>query len=215
MASKFQYAIFDLDGTLLDTLVDLMNAVNFALEKYGQPPRTYEEIRHFVGNGIRNLVLRSVADGTTEEEFEYIFWTFKEYYSKHSQDNTKPYDGVLEVLEWLKEKGVPTAIVSNKIDSAVKQLCEDFFTTVDFAVGEREGVPRKPAPDNVLWAMENLGADPNTTVYIGDSEVDVLTAKNSNLPCLSVLWGFRSREEVEAAGGTTFVSEPEQLKEYF
>lgn len=215
MASKYQYAVFDLDGTLLDTLVDLMNAVNFALEKYGQPPRTYEEIRHFVGNGIRTLVSRSVVEGTPDEEFEDIFSAFKEYYSKHSQDNTRPYDGVLEMLEWLSEKGVPTAIVSNKIDSAVKQLCEEFFTTVDFAVGEREGVPRKPAPDNVLWAMENLGADPNSTVYIGDSEVDVLTAKNSNLPCLSVLWGFRTREEVEAAGGTTFVSKPEELKEYF
>ena len=193
--------LFDLDGTLLDTLEDLKDGVNYALRTLGYPERSLEEVRRFVGNGARRLMELAVPEGTDGEE---AFAVFKPYYDAHCQIKTKPYDGIPEALEYLKEK-YPIAIVSNKPDSAVKALCADYFPGI-YALGEASGCPRKPAPDMVFKAMEAIGVD--TSVYVGDSEVDVLTAKNAGVPCLSVLWGFRDREELE---NTHFCEETSEL----
>ena len=182
--------LFDLDGTLLDTLEDLKDGVNHALRTLGYPERTLEEVRTFVGNGARKLMELSVPEGTDGEE---AFRVFKPYYDSHCQIKTKPYAGIPEALEVLKGK-YPVAIVSNKPDSAVKSLCADYFPGI-YALGEAAGCPRKPAPDMVFKAMEAIGVE--SCIYVGDSEVDVLTAQNAGVPCLSVLWGFRNREELE------------------
>ena len=182
--------LFDLDGTLLDTLEDLKDSVNHTLRSLGYPERTLEEVRRFVGNGARRLIDQAVPEGADGEE---AFNLFKPYYDAHCQIKTKPYDGIPEALESLKAK-YPMAIVSNKPDSAVKALCADYFPGM-YALGEAPGCPRKPAPDMVFKAMEAIGVE--RCIYVGDSEVDVLTAKNAGMPCLSVLWGFRDREEME------------------
>ena len=182
--------LFDLDGTLLDTLDDLHDGVNYALETLGYPLRSREEVRLFVGNGARRLMELAVPKGADVEE---AFRVFKTYYDAHCQIKTKPYDGIPEVLEGLKGK-YPMAIVSNKPDSAVKSLCADYFPGI-YALGEAPDCPRKPAPDMVYKAMGQIGVD--SCVDVGDSEVDVLTAKNANVPCLSVLWGFRNREDMD------------------
>ena len=185
----------DLDGTLLDTLQDLANAVNYALEQQGMPKRTLEEVRQFVGNGVRLLIIRAVPDGESNPLFEETFALFKEYYGKHCNDNTKPYAGVVELIETLKEKGYAVAIVSNKIDFAVKELNDLYFKgIVPVAIGEKEGIRRKPAPDTVYEALKELGKTKEEAVYVGDSDVDLETAKNSGMPCISVLWGFRDKE---------------------
>ena len=187
--------VFDLDGTLLDTLQDLANAVNYALEQQGMPKRTLEEVRQFVGNGVRLLMIRAVPDGERNPLFEETFALFKEYYGKHCNDNTKPYAGVVELIETLKEKGYAVAIVSNKIDFAVKELNDLYFKgIVPVAIGEKEGIRRKPAPDTVFEALKALGKTKEEAVYVGDSDVDLETAKNSGMPCISVLWGFRAKE---------------------
>ena len=207
--------VFDLDGTLLDTLQDLANAVNYALEQQGMPKRTLEEVRQFVGNGVRLLMIRAVPDGERNPLFEETFALFKEYYGKHCNDNTKPYAGVVELIETLKEKGYAVAIVSNKIDFAVKELNEIYFEgIVQAAIGEREGVARKPAPDMVHTALAELGKPADTAVYIGDSDVDVMTAKNSGLPCISVLWGFRDKEFLMEHGATNFAEKPEDIVKF-
>ena len=196
--------LWDLDGTLLDTLEDLMDGVNYALHQFGLPPRTYEEIRQFVGNGAANLISRAVegrADG------QAVLDTFKTYYNAHCQVKTKAYDGVLEALAQLGEK-YPMAIVSNKPDSAVKPLCEQYFPGI-YSLGERAGCPRKPAADMVFAAMKDIGVE--TCVYVGDSEVDVATAKNAGVTCLSVLWGFRDREALKKAGAEYFCEDTKDL----
>ena len=193
--------LFNLDGTLLDTLEDLKDGVNHALRTLGYPERSLEEVRRFVGNGARKLMELAVPDGADGEE---AFSVFKPYYDAHCQVKTKPYAGIPEALEDLKEK-YPIAIVSNKPDSAVKALCADYFPGI-YALGEAADCPRKPAPDMVFKAMEAIGVD--ACIYVGDSEVDVLTAKNARVPCLSVLWGFRHREEIE---NTHFCEEVSQL----
>ena len=182
--------LWDLDGTLLDTLEDLMDGVNYALDQYGLPPRTLEEIRQFVGNGAGQLIRRAV-DGRADEGA--VLETFRNYYNAHCQIKTRPYAGVEEALAKLGEK-YPMAIVSNKPDSAVKPLCAQYFPGF-YALGERSDCPRKPAPDMVFKAMADLCVD--TCIYVGDSEVDVATAKNAGVKCLSVLWGFRKREELD------------------
>ena len=193
--------LFDLDGTLLDTLEDLKDAVNYALGTLGYPERTLEEVRIFVGNGARKLMDLAVPAGGDGDE---AYRVFKAYYDAHSKIKTKPYDGIPEVLETLKGK-YPLAIVSNKPDSAVKSLCNDFFPGI-YALGEAPDCPRKPAPDMVFKAMKEIGVD--ACIYVGDSEVDVLTAKNAGVPCLSVLWGFRNREDMD---NTYFCEEVSQL----
>lgn len=206
--------IFDLDGTLLDTLDDLRDALNHALTAHSYPTRTLDETRRFVGNGIRNLVSRGVPAGTSDAEIDAVFETFKPYYQAHCLDKTKPYDGIMELLTRLKRDGYPIAVVSNKADSAVQTLCGRFFPgLVDFAVGERQNVRRKPAPDSVLAALDALKVTKSQAVYVGDSEVDIQTARNAGLPCISVTWGFRTEKTLLEAGAERFAHTPEELWE--
>lgn len=196
--------IFDLDGTLLDTLEDLKDAVNHVLEQFGYPQRTMEEIRRFVGNGAANLIRQAVPEGVDPQP---VLAAFHAFYDTHCRIKTGPYEGIMEMLEELREQ-YPVAVVSNKPDTAVKALCAEYFPGV-YARGESADCPRKPAPDMVHQAMEALGVE--RCVYVGDSEVDVVTAKNAGVPCLTVLWGFRDREELEQAGATHFCAHPKQI----
>ena len=198
---KYKYVIFDLDGTILDTLDDLADAANAALASQGYPQRTRDEVRMFVGNGIRKLIERATPDGVTDEEIVRTHEAFTAYYSAHCKDKTKPYDGIPELVAALKDKGIRSAVVSNKADYAVKKLCEEYFGDLfEISIGEREGIRKKPAPDTVFEVMRVLGAAPEETVYIGDSDVDVLTAKNSGIDCIGVSYGFRGREFLESHG---------------
>ena len=198
--------LFDLDGTLLDTLEDLMDATNYALATYGHPARTLQEIRRFVGNGAENLILKALPEDH-KEDLTKTLATFRTYYNAHCQVKTRPYAGVLEALKTLGEK-YPIAIVSNKPDSAVKPLCADYFPGI-YGLGETAGCPRKPAADMVFKAMKEIGVD--RCVYVGDSEVDVLTSKNADVPCVCVLWGFRDKEDMEAVGGSIYCEKTEDL----
>ena len=189
--------IFDMDGTLLDTLEDLTDAVNVALEQNGYPQRTLEEVRYFVGNGAGDLIRRAVPEGADTKP---VMDAFLKWYGAHCQDKTRPYDGIPEALEELK-KDYPLAVVSNKPDYAVKLMSEVLFPGVH-GVGEKQGIPRKPAPDMLLKAMQDLGVD--RCVYVGDSDVDVITAAGVGADCASVLWGFRDEPEIRAAGGAYF-----------
>ena len=186
--------IFDLDGTLLNTLDDLAKSVNYALEKHCLPLRSMREIRSFLGNGIRFLMKKSVGEciAADEEQFNVVFRSFKEYYMAHCLDSTKPYDGIINLLQNLKEKKYKMAIVSNKLQPAVTELNKYFFyDLIPVAIGESANVRRKPYPDSVIEAIKQLGSSTKTTVYIGDSEVDIETAKKAEISCISVLWGFR------------------------
>ena len=187
--------LFDLDGTLLDTLEDLLDATNYALAVHGFPGRTLPELRRFVGNGAYNQMRLSVPEGTGSETIQAVLDTYKPYYTEHCQIKTKPYDGILEMLAVLKER-YPIAIVSNKPDAAVKALCAKYFPGY-YALGETADCPRKPAADMVFKAMAAIGVE--QCVYVGDSEVDVRTAKNAGVPCVSVLWGFRDKEDMPDA----------------
>ena len=211
---SYQTYIFDLDGTLLDTLGDLAASVNYAMRTHGMPEHTVDEVRCFVGNGVRRLMERAVPVGTAHPVFEAAFATFRRHYMEHSLDTTRPYEGIPEMLYELKRRGRHTAVVSNKFDTATKELCRHFFAdTIDVAVGEHEaeGIRKKPAPDTVLQALSLLGVGQEGTVYVGDSDVDILTARNSGLPCISVLWGFRDREFLLAHGAETFITQPSEL----
>ena len=210
--SKYNAIIWDMDGTLLDTLDDLTDSVNAALAEFRLPVRTRNEIKRFVGNGIMKLVERSVPDGKEQAQFEEIFSFFKNHYDKNCRNKTKPYDGLEKVLPELKAQGYRMAIVSNKIDSAVKELAELYFgETIDTAIGETKGKRSKPYPDMVFDAMRILDAKTEESVYIGDSEVDLKTAENSGLNCISVSWGYREKMELQALGAKTIVDTPEEL----
>ena len=210
----YHTVVFDLDGTLLDTLDDLADATNAALRACGYPPRDREEVRSFVGNGVRLLIERAVPKGTEEAAVERCFALFKEQYSKLMCCKTKPYNGILPLLEALREGGVSCAVVSNQYDGAVKQLSDTHFGgLVGVSIGERTGVRRKPAPDSVLEALRLLGSGAEGAIYAGDSDVDVQTAHNAGLPCIGVTWGFRSRSVLEEAGADFLVDTPEQLLE--
>ena len=199
--------LFDLDGTLLNTLDDLADATNATLSHFGCPARTKEEVRQFVGNGAERLIRLALPGRQNDPDVAEVLAFFKDYYAAHSQIKTCPYEGVLEALE--EVKGVfPVAIVSNKPDNAVKILCRQYFGDV-FALGESSACPRKPAPDMVYKAMDAIGAE--RCIYVGDSEVDVLTAKNAGAPCLCVLWGFRDKETLLAAGAEHFCQTPADL----
>ena len=202
--------LFDLDGTLLDTMDDLADAANVTLAHFGHPRRSTEEVRSFVGNGAERLLQLSFPENTSKEELAEALAFFKTYYPAHSQEKTKPYDGILESLAAIK-KEFPVAIVSNKPDIAAKPLCRDFFGEDIYAIGESSLCPRKPAPDMVYHAMKAIGAD--CCVYVGDSEVDVRTAQNAGVPCLCVLWGFRSKAELLEAGAEHFCEKPADLLE--
>ena len=193
--------IFDLDGTLLDTLEDLTDSVNYAMEQFKLPVRTIEEVRSFVGNGVAKLIERCIPQGVQNPSYERILAAFKEYYALHCEDKTRPYDGIMEMLDQLSKKGYHMAIVSNKFDGAVKKLNEKYFKTyISVAIGESTTVKKKPAPDMVYQALGELSADLSHAVYVGDSEVDLQTAANVPMPCVSVLWGFRTEEELNQAG---------------
>ncbi|MBR6173500.1 MAG: HAD-IA family hydrolase [Eubacterium sp.] len=208
---KYKAIIFDLDGTLLDTLEDLKNAVNYALNQKGfSGQHTLSEMRRFFGNGIL-YALRQAEPGASEEELSGVVSVFKEYYEQHCLDNTRPYCGVSELVKKLKEEGYLMAIVSNKVDGAVKELAQRFFPEITVAIGERTGIRRKPAPDTVFQAMKELGVTVEEAVYIGDSEVDLATARAAGLPCISVLWGFRDRDMLTAEGAECFVETPEEI----
>ena len=201
--------LFDLDGTLLNTLEDLTDATNYALMQFGYPARTLEQVRRAIGNGAANQIRKSLPEGTPEETVQQVLSAYKPYYTDHCQIKTRPYEGVLEALEILREK-YPVAIVSNKPDAAVKALCAEYFPGI-YALGETAGCPRKPAADMVYKGMEAIGAE--CCIYVGDSEVDVLTANNAGVPCLCVLWGFRDKEDMTAVGGMHFCEEPRHLTE--
>ncbi len=199
--------LFDLDGTLLDTLEDLLDATNYALSLQGYPPRTLEQLRRAVGNGAKNQIRRSLPEGTPEEKVEAVLAAYKPYYTAHCQNKTRPYGGIPEALEALRGK-FPLAIVSNKPDPAVKALCGGMFPGI-YALGEVPGCPRKPDPAMLRKAMAEIGAD--RCIYVGDSEVDIRTAREAGCPCLSVLWGFRDREVLEAAGAEHLCRTPEEM----
>lgn len=206
--------IFDLDGTLLDTLDDLSAAVNHALHAYGMPEHSRDAVRQFVGNGVRMLMKRAIPDGDQNPQFDAVFSTFRQYYLAHSLDTTRPYDGIPAMLATLRQRGCRLAVVSNKFYAATQELCRHFFPdTIEVAVGEHEaeGIRKKPAPDTVVEALGQLGVDRCNAVYVGDSDVDIETARNAGLPCISVLWGFRDRDFLTASGATTFITTPEEL----
>lgn len=212
----YQTAIFDLDGTLLDTLEDLYIAVNAALERRSLPPRTRDEVRMFVGNGVEMLIRRAVPMNTDEETVSATLADFKAVYATVCEDHTGPYDGILALLSSLRAKGVRVAVVSNKFDAATKKLCEKYFgDLVEVAIGERAGVQKKPAPDTVFEALRALdvtaGEAAETAVYIGDSDVDIETARNCEMPCVSVTWGLRDENFLRNHGATTLAHTPEDL----
>lgn len=209
---QFDTYIFDLDGTLLATLGDLTASTNHAMRAFGMPQHTVDDVRRFVGNGIRKLIERAVPGGTANPKFDDVYAVFMEHYLEHSLDTTRPYDGIMELLAELKRRGRNMAIVSNKYCTATEALCRHFFNDyISVAIGESSQIRKKPAPDSVFEAMRRLQADPATTVYVGDSEVDVATARNSGLPCISVLWGFRDKEFLMENGATTFVNKPSEI----
>lgn len=211
---KFETIIFDLDGTLLDTLGDLAASVNYALQAHHMPTHSIDDVRRFVGNGVRLLMERAVPGGAANPQFEETFATFRQHYMEHSLDTTRPYDGILEMLSALRCRGYRTAVVSNKFYAATQELCRHFFAdSIEVAIGEHEaeGIRKKPAPDTVNEALRQLGVSRERAVYVGDSDVDIATAKASGMPCISVLWGFRNRQFLLEHGATTFISHPEEL----
>ena len=209
---KYDTVIFDLDGTLLNTLEDLADAVNFVMRANKYPERTIEEVRCFVGNGIRRLMELAVPEGVTGETFENVFEQFKSYYTDHCQIKTCAYDGIMELLEKLYADGVSMAIVSNKNHAAVCELNEIYFKRyIEVAIGQKDGIRKKPAPDTVLQALKELGKDKDSAIYVGDSEVDFLTAQNTGMDCVLVTWGFRTTEELGVYEPTAFIDKPEQL----
>lgn len=214
---RYSTFIFDLDGTLLDTLADLAASVNYALGSCGLPQHTTDDVRRFVGNGVRVLMERAVPQGAQNPLFDTAFATFRQHYLEHSLDTTRPYDGIPQLLAELRQRGCRLAVVSNKFYAATQELCRHFFAdTISVAIGEHEaeGIRKKPAPDTVVEALRQLGVSSEGAVYVGDSDVDVLTARNSGLPCISVLWGFRSRDFLIQHGATTFALTPQDILQH-
>lgn len=206
--------IFDLDGTLLNTLDDLADSTNYALSKFGYPTRTIEEVRQFVGNGVAKLIERAIPDGKNNPNFEKCLSIFKENYAQNMYNKTAPYNGIIEMLSNLKSKGIKIAVVSNKFDLAVKELCKKYFEEfIDFAAGENEaqGIKKKPAPDTVISVLNEFNFAPEDAVYVGDSDVDIMTGKNSKMPCISVTWGFRDKKFLLENGATILINAPSEI----
>lgn len=209
---EYDTYIFDLDGTLLCTLEDLAASTNYALRKNGMPEHSIDEIRMFVGNGVKKLMQRAIPNGENNPKFEQTYALFRQHYLEHNLDTTHPYEGIPELLSELKRRGKHLAIVSNKFYTATQELARHFFPdTIEVAIGERETIKKKPAPDTVIEALKQLGVTAERAVYIGDSDVDIMTAKNCNLPCISVLWGFRDKNFLIEHGETTFVHHPKEI----
>lgn len=214
MALRYDPIIFDMDGTLLDTLDDLADSVNYALETHGFPKREKEHVRAAIGNGVGKLIECCMPEAFREDEYNKVLSTFKEYYEKHSNDKTHVFDGMIEMIKKLKEQGATVAIVSNKIDSAVQELAEIYFPgLIDCVTGEREGVRRKPEPDVIFATLEKLDKSPKKAVYIGDTEVDIQTAKNAGIKGISITWGFRDPEVLAINEADEIVMSVEQLYE--
>ncbi len=211
---RYKLIIFDMDGTILDTLTDLADGVNYALVRTGHESRSYEQVRSFLGNGIQKTIERSLPPGADEHEQARVLELFREYYSMHCSDHTKAYEGITEELKLLKSLGYRLAVVSNKSDEAVKVLCKQYFDGVfDISVGSRKGIRRKPYPDSVIMVMQELNVNCDETIYVGDSEVDIQTAANAQISCISVDWGFRDRSQLIEAGATVIISDPAQITE--
>ena len=211
---KYKAIIFDLDGTLTDTLEDLYLSVNHALRSCNLPERSLDEVRRFVGNGIRKLIERSVPEDTSIDMLERCFEAFRAYYVIHCQDHTRLYPGIASLLTALHAKGYRMAVVSNKLQAGVDELADTFFNgVIDVAIGEQSGIPRKPEPDMVRHALDRLGVKKEEAIYVGDSDVDLQTALNAGLPCISVLWGFRNRDFLVAHGATVLVESPQEVLE--
>jgi len=209
---KYKAAIFDLDGTLLNTLDDIADSVNAMLRMYSFPQRTLDEVRAFVGNGARNLIVKSLPGGVSPSLVDECLSAYAALYSENMSNKTRPYDGILDLLRKLRQNGMKIAVCSNKGDENVKELCfENFGGLVDAASGETPGINKKPAPDSVFKAIEALGADPREVVYIGDSEVDVVTAKNAGLSFIGVSWGYRDKADLQAEGAETIADTPDEL----
>ncbi|MCD8105337.1 MAG: HAD family hydrolase [Lachnospiraceae bacterium] len=209
---RYRLAIFDMDGTILNTLDDLAESLNFALRKSALPERSPCEVRSFVGNGIRKLIERSVPEDTSREMQEQVFDDFTERYREHCIDKTRPYDGIPDLLRTLRERGIKTAVISNKADYAVQKLSEHFFAGLfDSVAGEKAGVRKKPAPDSVNAVLEQLKIDRAGAVYIGDSDVDIQTAANAGVDCILVSWGFRDEDFLYQHGAKTVISVPEEI----
>ncbi len=209
---KYDAVVFDLDGTLIDTLEDLQDSVNYALDKFDFPHRTYEEIRSFVGNGVRRLVYLSVPEGTPDETSEKCLEIFKEHYRQNSRNKTRPYDGICDLLSRVSREGFKTCVVTNKMQDAAVEIIGSFFgDDIDVIIGQIDGVAQKPEPDGVWLALKKLGVTTDRAVYIGDSEVDCLTAHNAKLPCIGVTWGFRGRKVLEDNGAEFIVDTPEEI----
>ncbi len=205
--------IFDLDGTLLNSLDDLAISANHALEECGYPTHSKEKIKMMVGNGVGKLIERAMPYGTTEQEYNHCLDIFKQYYVLHCQDNTTPYPGVMQMLETLYGKGVSLAVASNKLQPAVTQLCTQFFSPfVKISLGESANIQRKPKPDMLIAAMSQMNSKKSETVYVGDSEVDIATAKAANVPCISVLWGFRNKDFLMKHGAGLFAEHPSDIE---
>lgn len=206
--------IFDLDGTLLNTLDDLADSTNYALSRFGYPARTIDEVRQFVGNGVAKLIERAIPEGKNNPNFEKCLAIFKENYAQNMYNKTAPYNGIIEMLSNLKSKGIKIAVVSNKFDLAVKELCKKYFEGfIDFAAGENEaqGIKKKPAPDTVISVLNEFNFAPEDAVYVGDSDVDIMTAKNSKMPCISVTWGFRDEKFLLENGATILINAPSEI----
>ena len=212
--TPYTAAIFDLDGTLLDTLEDLYRATNLALDRHSLPRRTRDEVRMFVGNGVETLIRRAVPDGTDETMVEAVLSDFKATYAAICEDHTAPYDGIMELLAALRAGGIRVAVVSNKFDAATKKLCAKYFgDLIEIAVGERAGIRKKPAPDTVFEALSILGVTTGDAVYIGDSDVDIETAHAAGLPCISVTWGLRDEDFLLRHGATCLTHTARELLE--
>lgn len=214
---KTEAIIFDLDGTLLNTLEDLADSTNFALDKLSYPPHSTEEIKSFVGNGVAKLIERAIPNGRKNPDFDKCLNIFKKHYSQNMYNKTKPYDNIINLLTELKRKNYKLAVVSNKFDSAVKELCEKYFPDlIDIAIGENEamGIKKKPAPDTVLQVLDILKIDSLQAIYVGDSDVDIMTAKNSNMRCISVTWGFRDREFLIKNNAEIIIDKPKEIIDY-
>ncbi len=208
---KYEAILFDLDGTLLNTLEDLKDSCNAALEACGYAPRTLDEVRRFVGNGVGLLIRRALPEGAGEEEWARCLALFKAHYQNNLDNKTRPYPGIEQALDALLARGYRIGVVSNKFDAAVKALCAHHFPRIQVAVGEREGVRKKPAPDSALAAAQALGVQPASALYVGDSEVDIQTARNAGMDCLSVDWGFRPEAVLREAGATRIIHSPGAL----
>lgn len=212
---KYKTLIFDLDGTLLNTLEDLTASVNYAMRQCCFPERTLDEVRSFIGNGVKVLIRRAIPEGTSEAEYDKAHSEFRKHYSENSRNKTAPYEGIMELLHTLKSQGYVLAIVSNKVDFAVKDLRDKFFSDViDVAIGDSDATRTKPEPDMVYKAIDELGADKDTCVYIGDTDVDIETAKNAGMDCISVSWGFRSHSELEDSGAKMIADTAEEILEF-